>query len=177
MFSFFHHASDPTCNKFLNAFDLVRIHKFGHSAIGGDNSTSRSPSFVKMNSFVIVDEKVKKLITKEKIEETGIEFEDGNDWINKIEVNSKGEHSPSFYNFVLILGHDKKLNNIRYNVLSNSITVVGDIPWNHNKSGWSDTDFSHFKVYLSKVYNIYSPIKLKDALIAVADERAFHPIK
>jgi hypothetical protein len=24
-----HHATDPACGKLLNAFDLVRIHKFG----------------------------------------------------------------------------------------------------------------------------------------------------
>ncbi len=138
-FSFSHHVSDPTCNKLLNAFDLVRIHKFGHLDIDGDNFTTKSPSFVEMNNFAINDDKVKELITKEKIEEAGIEFEE--DWIEHLEINSKGEISPSFNNFVLILRHDKKLNSIRYNVLSNSITVVGDIPWNHNKPGWSDMDF------------------------------------
>ncbi len=133
-FSFSHHASDPACNKLLNAFDLVRIHKFGHLDINSDTSSFKSPSFVKMSNFAIND-----------------------DWINEIEVNSKGEISPSFNNFVLILRHDKKLNNIRYNVLSNSITVVGDIPWNHNKPGWSDMDFGGLLTYFSKVYKLYSP--------------------
>jgi len=78
-----------------------------------------------MNSFAINDDKVKEVITKEKIEEAGIEFDNNSDdWINEIEVNSKGKISPFFNNFVFILRHDKKLNNIRYNVLSNSITVV-----------------------------------------------------
>jgi hypothetical protein len=63
-----------------------------------------------MNSFAINDDKVKELITKEKIEESIIEFDDNSgDWINEIEVNSKGEISPSFNNFVLILRHDKNL--------------------------------------------------------------------
>ena len=131
-----------------------------------------------MNSFTINEDKVKELITKEKIEEAGIEFDDNSDdWINEIEVNSKGEISPSFNNFVLILRHDKKLDNIKYNVLSNSITVVGDIPWNHNKPGWSDIDFGSLLIYFSKVYKIYSPTKLKNALLAICGERLYHPIK
>ncbi len=177
-FSFSHHASDPASNKLLNAFDLVRIHKFGHLDIDGDNSTLKSPSFVKMSKFAINDDKVKELITKEKIEEAGIEFDDdSDDWINEIEVTSKGEISPSFNNFVLILRHDKKLNNIRYNVLSNSITIVGDIPWNHNKPGWSDMDFGGLLNYFSNVYKLYSPTKLKNALLAICGERLYHPIK
>ena len=29
VFAYSHHATDPACGKLLNAFDLVRIHKFG----------------------------------------------------------------------------------------------------------------------------------------------------
>ena len=28
-FAYSHHATDPACGKLLNAFDIVRIHKFG----------------------------------------------------------------------------------------------------------------------------------------------------
>ncbi len=117
-FSFSHHTSDPACNKLINVFDLIRIHKFGHLDIDGDTATSKSPSFVEMNSYAINDEKVKELITKEKIEEAGLEFvNNSDDWINEIEVNSKGEISTCFNNFVLILKHDKKLNNIKYDFI------------------------------------------------------------
>src|SRR5574344_1822113 len=30
-FAYSHHATDPACGKLLNAFDLVRIHRFGDS--------------------------------------------------------------------------------------------------------------------------------------------------
>jgi len=176
-FSFSHHASDPACNKLLNAFDLVRIHKFGHLDNAIDDLNTKSPSFVEMNSFAINDEKVKKIITKEKIEDAGLEFDDSDDWYKNLEINKSGKILETLDNFVLILRNDKKLINIKFNILSNSIEVVGNVPWEQKKPGWSDTHFSHLKVYLSKVYNIYSPIKLKDALIAVADERAFHPVK
>ena len=176
-FLFSHHASDPSCDKLLNAFDLIRIHTFGHLDTDSDNSNTRSPSFVEMNSFAIREERVKEIITKEKIEEAGIEFGEDDDWINKIEVNKKGEISPSFDNFVLILRHDKNLNNIRYNVLSNSIIVVGDIPWKQFKPGWSDIDFASLQVYFSKVYKLYAPTKLRNALLAICGERHYHPIK
>ncbi len=29
-FAYSHHATDPVCGRLLNAFDLVRLHKFGN---------------------------------------------------------------------------------------------------------------------------------------------------
>ena len=45
------------------------------------------------------------------------------------------------------------------------------------KPGWNDSDLASLKVYLSNNYGLYSPTKTKDALLSVAAERAYHPIK
>ena len=39
------------------------------------------------------------------------------------------------------------------------------------------SDFASLKVYLNKGYGVYAPTKTKDALLAVASERAYHPVK
>ena len=49
-FAYSHHATDPASGRLLNAFDLVRIHKFGHLDDRATESTppSKLPSFIKM---------------------------------------------------------------------------------------------------------------------------------
>ena len=51
------------------------------------------------------------------------------------------------------------------------------MPWDQLKDGWNDSDNAALKVYLSNKYGVYSPTKTKDAVLAVAAERAYHPIK
>jgi len=174
-FVYSHHASDPACNKLLNAFDLVRIHKFGHLDTSKEKPITQRPSYIEMISLAISDVKVKGIITKERFEKAGMDFD--NDWNKKLEINKRGNILDSLENIVLILRNDSSLKNIKFNLLSNSIVAVCEVPWNQTKPGWSDADFAHLKIYISDVYKIYSPNKLKDALIAVADERAYHPVK
>ncbi len=174
-FSFSHHASDPASNKLLNAFDLVRIHKYGNLDKNEDSVNGRAPSFIEMTNFAINDEKVKSIITKEKIEAAGIEFEE--DWNKNLEIDKKGNIISSFSNFLLILKNDQNIQNIKFNILSNSIMVVDSIPWKQTKPGWSDADLAQLKGYFSDVYNIYSPSKVKDALLIACDNRTYHPIK
>lgn len=46
-----------------------------------------------------------------------------------------------------------------------------------DQGGWNDSDNALLKVYLSSKYGVYSPTKTKDAVLAVAAERAYHPVK
>src|SRR5699024_698878 len=53
----------------------------------------------------------------------------------------------------------------------------GELPWKQMKEGWNDTDDAALAVYLNKVYGLYSPTKMRPAILAVAAERAYHPIQ
>lgn len=46
-----------------------------------------------------------------------------------------------------------------------------------DERGWNDTDDAALAVYLNKVYGLYSPTKMRPAILAVAAERAYHPIQ
>ena len=54
-FAYSHHATDPACGKLLNAFDVVRLHKFG--ALDGkadpDAPPSKLPFFQVMQDFAM----------------------------------------------------------------------------------------------------------------------------
>lgn len=60
LFTYSNHATDPTCSKLCNAFDLVRIHKFGHLDEGYDIKSRMDylPSFKVMLRFVSRDKKI-----------------------------------------------------------------------------------------------------------------------
>ena len=49
-FAYSHHATDPVCGMLLNAFDLVRIHKFG--------DLDDKKSFTAMSEFAVKDDEV-----------------------------------------------------------------------------------------------------------------------
>lgn len=89
-----HHASDPACGMLLNAFDLVRIHKFGEldegrraggkagrAGSGADmDDPANFPSYKKMLEFVSGLPEVRELLAKErmaKINEDFSEIDDG----------------------------------------------------------------------------------------------------
>lgn len=179
-FAFSHHATDPACNKLCNAFDLVRIHKFGEldGKVDEDTLPSKLPSFNAMQDLCIHDENVKRILVKERIEKANIEFE-GKDvnWQENLSINKSGQIKDNLQNLVVIMQNDEKLEGIAYNQHRDGIDVKGNLPWKQIKNGWNDSDMSALKVYFDRAYGIWSPTKLKEALIAVAAERSYHPIK
>lgn len=179
-FAFSHHATDPACSKLCNAFDLVRIHKFGEldGKLDEDISPSKLPSFKAMQEFCIADENVKKHLAKERMEQVNTEFttKDEN-WQEKLSLNRSGQIKDNLQNLVLIMQNDENLEGIAYNQHRDGIDVKGNLPWKQVKNGWNDSDMSALKVYFDRAYGIWSPTKLKEALIAVAAEKAYHPIK
>ncbi len=72
-FAYSHHATDPACGKLLNAFDLVRIHRFGDD--------DEKKSFKQMTELALADDTVKgSAFTAERIAQAGEDFSDDADW-------------------------------------------------------------------------------------------------
>lgn len=181
-FAYSHHSTDKAANTLCNAFDLVRIHKFSGLDINCyENTTvSRLPSFKEMRKFCSEDEKVKIQLVNEHMEEAKAEFpvvEDNDDWIKNLEIEQNGKVKDTLNNIVKIIRNDKNLKELAYNQHKDSVDVKGDLPWTQIKPGWNDSDMSALKVYFDKYYKIWAPTKLKEALISVAAERAYHPVR
>lgn len=177
-FAYSHHATDPASGRLLNAFDLVRIHKFGHLDDRATESTSPSklPSFINMCEFAIQDDEVKAQFTKERMEQATIDFTEDN-WQTVLELDKQGKIKDTLDNIVLIIRNDSELESIAFNKHRDGIDARDGLPWEQMKGGWNDSDNAALKVYLSNKYGIYSPTKTKDAILAVAAERSYHPIK
>ena len=183
-FAYSHHATDPACGHMTNAFDVVRVHKFGSmdNKSKVDTPPTKLPSYKAMVDFAIKDEKVKLQLAKEREIQAGDDFDDklqDDNWQTLLELDKNGDIKESLLNFFTILRHDKRLQEICYNELSCAISVRNDelLPWEQIKPGWSDSDLASLSIYLDGVYHIFSSTKLKNALLKASAERAFHPIK
>ena len=173
-----HHATDPLCGRLLNAFDMVRLHKFSGLDEKSDDATpvNQLPSYKAMVEFARNDAKVKTELINAKQQEASIDFK-GSDWESRLEITSKGDIVPSVGNYNLILANDPNLRNIAYNELKSGVDTIGEVPWPQIRPGWCDLDYSCLAVYISQHYSIYSPQKMKDALVNMALIRKFHPIR
>ncbi|WP_343216238.1 virulence-associated E family protein [Clostridium frigoris] len=178
-FAYSHHGTDPASGKLCNAFDLVRLHKFGDldEDITEGTPAVKLPSFIAMMDSVMKDGEVKKLIITERIAEAEEDFKDDEDWQTRLTINKNGQIKDGLQNLVLIMQNDESLKTIAYNQHRDGIDAKEGLPWKQIKEGWSDCDMSALKVYFDKTYGVWSPTKTKEALIAVSAERAYHPIK
>ncbi len=62
-FAYSHHGTDPVSGRLCNAFDLVRLHKFGDLDIDAKDGTpvAKLPSYLAMQELATEDTEVKKV--------------------------------------------------------------------------------------------------------------------
>lgn len=171
-----------------NAFDLVRIHKFGNldEGISKKVTAGNMPSFKALAKLLEEDEETKLVLGKEAIAEAWDDFEEDledDQWIKDLEVDTKGNFVPSINNAKLIMQHDPKLKDSigGYDVFNQKAIRFGDLPWKKYDpydTGWGDVDDAGLSLHLEKIYGLnLSNNKMKMALSLVHDENAFNPVR
>ncbi|WP_039662131.1 virulence-associated E family protein [Trueperella pyogenes] len=180
-FAYSHHATDPAGGKLCNAFDLVRLHKFGDLDDEAADGTpvNRLPSTTAMNELAAADKDVKTLLGKERLAAASAEFTDATDWMTRLEVNQNGGYKDSLSNHVLVMENDPRLSGIAFNMHRDSIDVRNAevLPWVQIKPGWGESDAANLQIYVQATYGLYSPAKTKTAILAAASSRAYHPVR
>jgi predicted P-loop ATPase len=179
LFAYSHHGSDPISGKLCNAFDLVRLHKFGELDEEAKEGTPvvRLPSYKAMQEMIVKDAQVKKQIASERIIQASEDFQNEKEWQTALDINNKGELKNTLTNMIIILRHDNKLKGIFYNEFRGGIDVEGKAPWKRLKAGWNKTDEVSLAGYFDEKYKLYSPGRLKEAVLKVSVERSKHPVK
>ena len=165
-FAYSHHATDPACGKLLNAFDLVRIHKFG--------SDDEKASFAEMKDFAVRDEQVSVLLLREKQASAAEEFDD---WTKGLQRDRGGLLQNSLHNITLILENDESLKNICFNQLADGMEIKGDVPWQHPARFWRDADDAQLICYVDAQYGSFSQRNYQIGVAKVVDDRSYHPIR
>jgi len=171
-FVYSHHATDPACGKLLNAFDLVRIHKFA------DDDDKKS--FAAMMDFASKDDQVKLLMTQERVADASQEFDEREDWRKQLKYMTRSSVlENSVWNLNLILNNDPDFAGFAYNELANRIQVTGKLPWERPEGNlfWRDADTAQVKSLIDARYLPFSSRNHDVAFMKAADDRHFHPIR
>ena len=177
-FAYSHHATDPVCGKLLNAFDLVRLHKFREldENVGLDTPPGKLPSFKAMSDLALADDKVKTVFAEERIAQANAEFSD-EDWQNGLELDKSGHVKNTLHNLTIILENDPNLKGVVFNQLLDGMEIKGEVPWKHPSKFWRDADDAQLISYVDAHYGTFSARNYDIAVTKVADDRAYHPIR
>lgn len=182
LFCFSYHSTDPISDgRAYNAYDLVRVHKFGH--LGKEDSTKE------MNRLVCADKEcVKDMVTPD------ADLDDFDDYGDAVKSDSteevtelvwdldgKGNKQVTVNNFVNAFKSDPLLNGLlAYDMLKETIVFTRpSFTAKGSKKGdlVNDTDISIIKGRIERMHGIYNDAKLNDAIEQVSSDNAFHPIK
>jgi len=186
LFLYSHHATDPCGGRLVNAFDLVRLHKFGEldNDAKPDTPTNRLPSYEAMCRFAVADEQVAALLKQERYEKAAQTFRttpagSGGDWVSRLEVNGQGVPQRTLNNYKLILSNDPQLaGKIRLNLFTGRIDVTGELPWPRPAGNvWTDADTTQLRAYLEPLCGKTNKNDIADAVEACASEQAYHPVR
>ncbi len=192
------HASDPAGQMHcVNAFDLVRIHKFGSL---DEQKTANQvgvnlPSYKAMCELVSEDKLVQKTVAAEMFsrqvekmaaDETGVSAEqfakDNADWQCLLLRHPKtGKLEETIENVCVILENDTKLKGLgAYNEFQDFAEKSETLPWwkfNPFSKEWSDADTTELILYLEKYYGLRTERIIKHGRDILHMRRAFHPVR
>ncbi len=203
-FAYSHHSTDKASGKLYNAFNLVRVHLFGHldEEAKAETPKGKLPSFGAMVKLAAEDPKVKITLGKEKLNSIITDFvisdnenekkaqfqelitkEENINWVHKLETNDKGIYQSTIDNIVLILDNDPFIKDrIAYNEFSNRLMIRDNLPWHSVENQaegdpWQDSDDASLRHYIEKGYGISHVQRVGDGLAIVGKRKKYHPIK
>lgn len=184
------HATDPAGNRLCNAFDLVRIHKFGNNK----NSINKMLKFITQDSRVKEEsdnENINKLVEKYKADKKGIittkevdEYKEAQKRLWNIlerDKNDPTKPASTIDNILKILRYDPAFKNaFYYDLFSKRMIITKSLPWDKEtkkKREWSDIDDSGLLSYLEKIYQLNNEAKMYHAFSLAKNYISLHPIK
>lgn len=199
LFLYSNHATDPICHKLVNAFDLVRLHRFGDldSEVKDGTPINRVPSYLEMCKLARSDEAVAIELEKERMkagdvfEMVGTPRADGAielkaeaslDWQKHAELkrNDNGKIRPTIDNILRILNFDPGLKGkIVLDEFSVRGLAMGALPWNPTRAErlWDDSDDAGIKWYLENKFDITGDTKIMNAVTLVAQQNKVNRVR
>lgn len=174
-----HHATDPAGGQLLNAWDLVRLHKFGplDTEAPADAAPGDLASWRAMRALAENDPKAGALLEAERLD--GYD-ECGEDWRARLDRTSKGQIAVTVPNFKHILNHDERLKGRIWNdTFAGRMCCQGPLPWKADRGvrEWNDVDDAGIRCYLEQVYHLTGTAKIYDAVNLVASDNARDPVR
>jgi len=188
-FLYSHHATDPCSGRLVNAFDLVRLHKFGDrdDDMKPETPTNRLPSYTAMCELAVADTAVATLLNQERYEQATADFrasvstgEDAN-WIAKLKLSSlTGKPEKTVDNILIILENDPLLKDkLAFDEFANRGLALGALPWDPRtgRRQWTDVDDAGLRHYLEHTYGITGKERVYDAAALAAHKHTINDVQ
>ena len=195
-FLYSHHATDPCGGRLVNAFDLVRLHKYGDKddTAAAGSPTNRLPSYLAMCEYACVLSDVSALISKERYESavkdfdgiTADESEEPENWMGfLIKVPSTGNICKDPDNVLIALEHDPLLKGkIRLDTFADRLQGACPLPWGQRVNAragstfmWEDADDNGLALYIKRIFGFWAPNIVLSGLQEYASKTAFNPVQ
>ena len=195
LFLYSHHATDPCSGQLVNAFDLVRLHKFSDldKEAKEDTPTNRLPSFAAMSKLAKEDYGVSGLMIKERYEEAKEVFntqqpageaitaeEIDLEWIRGLSRDGNGRIEKTISNVTTVLEHDPLLKGrIVTDEFASCGMVLGAMPWDQRpeKRRWTDVDYAGYYRYMETFYSLTGREKLDNGLLIVSSQNRINDVR
>lgn len=191
LFLYSHHATDPCSGLLVNAFDLVRLHRYGDKDQDAKDGTpvNKLPSFVAMSRMAGEDRAVSDLLTKEKLDQARQAFqtpegeglpEEDLTWASRLTHDGNGKVEKTINNAVIVLQNDPLLKGkIVTDEFASCGLILGKVPWSREegKRRWKDEDDAGFYNYMELFYGITGREKLDSALLIVSSQNRINDVK
>lgn len=185
-FAFSHHGTDPSGGKLCNAFDLVRLHKYGLLDEDSDAIGINKPSYKEMMKLAMNDEVVRALLITEKTGQAVSDFEDialeNDEWIRKLKIDKRGNILNGLDNVVTILENDSQIKGrIAFDDFDGREVALGHLPWRSSGDTsryLKDTDVSNLKHFLKVKYDLNTTtVFIEDGLNVIYEVNKINSVK
>ena len=192
VFLYSYHATDPCSGQLVNAFDMVRLHKYGHQddMAKPDTPTNRLPSFASMLRTAQEDPETKRTHLHEQFgaspdpvaHTADTESAEGSDdgWLDLLELDSKGFVKKTINNVTTVLEHDPVLKGkVVVDEFAACGLLMGPVPWDPHaeKRRWTDVDDAGFYRYMESRYGITGRDKLDAGLLIVSNDNKINDVR
>lgn len=192
LFLYSHHATDPCSGQLVNAFDMVRLHKYGHQddMAKPDTPTNRLPSFASMLRTAQEDPATKRThlhdqfgtspdpVAQVEVSEAPEGDDDG--WLDLLELDNKGFVKKTINNVTTVLEHDPALKGkVVVDEFAACGLLMGPVPWDPyaEKRRWTDVDDAGFYRYMESRYGITGRDKLDAGLLIVSNDHKINDVR
>lgn len=204
-FLYSHHNTDPCGGQLVNAFDLVRLHKFHDLDETAKDGTPvhKLPSYAAMSKLAMQDKAVVAELNAARAQESAqnvfadlIQKEEKGkqeitdlapnaltdvEWMktSTLRYDDNGRVKSTLDNMLKILVHDQALSGrIAFDRFASRYVAKGALPWNMTPGTrlWTDADDAGLRWYLENKYDVTGRDKVQDAMIMCAEQNGFNEV-
>jgi len=139
-----------------------------------------------MEEFARKDKSVKKIIASENLTDSKYDFaeelevEEGEiDWMQDLEIDSRGKYVSSANNINLIFANDIRLRGLfKHNDFDGKRYIFCNMPWRKvpKPEPVKNVDYSGVRNYIESIYGVAGNLKIDDSMALEFEKNSFHPI-